>query len=554
MKVVTAEEMRRIDEKTIEEYGIPGVVLMERAGLAVALRIKEIFGRKRVLVVSGSGNNGGDGFVVARDLYEEGWDVRVFLTSKPEDLKDDALLQYKIAKKYGVPIFPVRQLLTHHSSLVTKHSIFIDALLGTGLSKNVTGLLSEVIHLINKINLPVISVDIPSGISSDNGQIMGEAVKADYTVTFGLPKRGHLLYPGAEYTGKLFIENIGFPAKLLTSNNLNVSVLTKQEASHVLPERQMYSHKGDYGHVLIIAGSRGKTGAAYMAAKACLRSGAGLVTIGVPESLADIFQTRVTEEMTLSLPDRGDGTLAEKASDVILDFLNKKADVIAIGPGIGVSTDTNKIMKTLIQCSTSPVVIDADGINSLQGEITILSKSKSPIILTPHPGEMSRLLQRSAVSTQQSVPPTIPPPRGGRVKEGVKTSLSELLTKIERDRINTAISFAKKTRTHLVLKGVPTIIASPDGKAYINSTGNPGMATAGTGDVLTGMISGFLSQGLKPPDASLLGVYTHGLAGDIAASEKGIYSLTATDIIDKLPAAFRSLMNSESRLQDIDKS
>jgi NAD(P)H-hydrate epimerase len=525
MKVVTAEEMRRIDEKTIEEYGVPGVVLMERAGLAVALRIKEIFGRKRVLVVSGSGNNGGDGFVVARDLYEEGWDVRVFLTSKPEDLKGDALLQYKIAKKYGVPIFPVRQLLTHHSSLVMKHSIFIDALLGTGLSKNVTGLLSEVIHLINKINLPVISVDIPSGISSDNGQIMGEAVKADYTVTFGLPKRGHLLYPGAEYTGKLFIENIGFPAKLLASNNLNVSVLTKQEASHVLPERQMYSHKGDYGHVLIIAGSKGKTGAAYMAAKACLRSGAGLVTIGVPESLADIFQARVTEEMTLFLPDRGDGTLAEKASDVILDFLNKEADVIAIGPGIGVSADTNKIMKTLIQCSTSPLVIDADGINSLQGEITILSKSKAPIILTPHPGEMSRLIN----------PPTPPFAKGGKRRETIS------IKDIEMDRINTAISFVNKTRTHLVLKGVPTIIASPDGKAYFNSTGNPGMATAGTGDVLTGMISGFLSQGLKPPDASLLGVYTHGLAGDIAASEKGMYSLTATDIIDKLPAAFLAL-------------
>jgi NAD(P)H-hydrate epimerase len=198
-------------------------------------------------------------------------------------------------------------------------------------------------------------------------------------------------------------------------------------------------------------------------------------------------------------------------------------------------------MKSLIQYSTSPVVIDADGINSLQGEITILSKSKAPIILTPHPGEMSRLLQRSAVSAQQSAPPTIPPHRGRKVKEGVKTPISELLTKIEQDRINTAISFAKMTMTHLVLKGVPTIIASPDGKAYINSTGNPGMATAGTGDVLTGMISGFLSQGLKTLDASLLGVYTHGLAGDISASEKGMYSLIATDIIDKLPAAFLAL-------------
>jgi NAD(P)H-hydrate epimerase len=540
MKVATSEEMRHIDKKTIERYGVPGVILMERAGLAVALRIKEIFGRKRVFVVSGSGNNGGDGLVVARNLFEEGWDVRVFLTSNPEDLKGDALLQYKISKKYGVPIFPASHLLTHHSSLITKHSIFDDALLGTGLSKNVTGLLLEVIQLINKIKLPIISVDIPSGISSDNGQIMEEAVKADYTVTFGLAKRGHFLHPGAQYTGKLFIEDIGFPAELLVSNNLNVSALTKQEADHLLPERQVYSHKGDYGHVLIIAGSRGKTGAAFMAAKACLRSGAGIVTIGVPESLADIFQSRVTEEMTLVLPDRGDGTLAEKASGTILDFLNKKADVIAIGPGIGVSADTSKIIKTLIQYSTSPLVIDADGINSLQDNGRILSKTKVPIILTPHPGEMARLLQKSAVITQQSDPPP-PPNRGGRAREGVKSARSELLTKIEQDRINTAISFVKKTRTYLVLKGVPTIIAAPDGNAYINSTGNPGMATAGTGDVLTGMISGFLSQGLKPLEASLLGVYMHGLAGDIAASEKGMHSLIATDIIENLPAAFHAL-------------
>jgi NAD(P)H-hydrate epimerase len=527
MKVATSEEMRHIDKKTIEGYGVPGVVLMERAGLAVASKIKEIFGRKRILVIAGSGNNGGDGFVVARNLFEEEWDVRVFLTSNPDDLKGDALLQYKIAKKYGVPIFPVRQLLTYHSSLITKHSIFVDALLGTGLSKTVTGLLLEVIHLINKANLPIISVDIPSGISSDNGQIMGEAVKADYTVTFGLAKRGHFLHPGAQYTGKLFIEDIGFPTELLVSNNLNVSALTKQAAVHLLPERQKYSHKGDYGRVLIVAGSRGKTGAAFMAARACLRSGAGLVTIGVPESLADIFQSRVTEEMTLVLPDRGDGTLAEKASVVILDFLNKDGDVIAIGPGIGVSTDTTKILKTLIQHSTSPLVIDADGINSLQGDRKIFLKSKVPMILTPHPGEMARLIN----------PPTPPFAKGGEREETVN------IKDIEMDRVSTALSFVKKTKTYLVLKGVPTIIAEPGGTAYINSTGNPGMATAGTGDVLTGMISGFLSQGLKPLDASILGVYTHGLAGDISASEKGMYSLIATDIIDKLPAAFHSLGN-----------
>jgi NAD(P)H-hydrate epimerase len=532
MKVVTSEEMRLIDKKTIEGYGVTGVVLMERAGLSVASRLKEIFGRKKVFVVSGSGNNGGDGFVVARSLHKEGWDVKVFLTARPEDLKGDALLQYYVAIKFGVNVFPIKELLTHHSSLITKHLIFVDAILGTGLSKNVTGMLSEVIRFLNNSNIPIISVDIASGISSDNGQIMGEAIRADYTVTFGLPKRGHLLYPGAQYSGELFIEDIGFPEELLRSDRLNVELLIKNEVFPLLPERQRYSYKGDYGHVLIVAGSKGKTGAAFMAAKSCLRSGAGLVTIGVPESLADIFQSRVTEEMTLILPDKGNGTLSGKASQVILNFLNEKADVIAIGPGIGVSADTKKLVKTLLKNCVSPLVIDADGINSLQGERDVFIKSKAPIILTPHPGEMARLLN-----------PLTPPFTKGRDRLATRGrgGITVRISDIEKDRINVALSFAKKTGTYTVLKGVPTIIAAPDGRAYINSTGNPGMASAGTGDVLTGMIAGFLSQGIKPLHASILGVFMHGLAGNIAASEKGEHSLIATDIIDKIPIAFHSL-------------
>ncbi|MBM4140923.1 MAG: NAD(P)H-hydrate dehydratase [Nitrospira sp.] len=513
MKVVTAQEMREIDAKTIERYCIPSTVLMERAGLAVASKIKEIFNRKKIIVIAGSGNNGGDGLVVARNLYNEGWDVKVFLTSRPEDLKGDALLQYKVAVKFGVDIQPIKELLVCQSPVLTRHSIIVDAILGTGLSKNVTGRLSAVITFLNKSNVPVVSIDIPSGISSGSGQIMGDAVRADYTVTFGLPKRGHLLYPGAEYAGKLFIEDIGFPKELLESEKFNVELLMKNEVSTLIPERLNYSHKGDYGHVLIVAGSRGKTGAAFMAAKACLRSGAGLVTIGVPDSLSEIVQSRVTEEMTLILPDKGDGTLSAKASDIIRDFLNEKADVLAIGPGIGVSADTQKIIKNMIKNSTKPMVIDADGVNSIKGEREVFKKARVPVILTPHPGEMARLLQDTRYRIQD----------------------------IEKDRLNIAMSFAKETGTYLVLKGVPTIIAGSDGKAFINSTGNPGMATGGTGDVLTGMIVGFLSQGLKPVQASILGVYTHGLAGDIAASEKGEHPLIATDIIDKLPAAFYSL-------------
>jgi NAD(P)H-hydrate epimerase len=516
MKVVTAEEMRVIDRRTIEGYSIPGSVLMERAGLAVASRIKEAFSPRKVIIIAGSGNNGGDGLVVARNLYNEGWDVRVFLTVKPEDLKGDALLQYRIAVKFGLKIYPINEFLTNYSSLITRHCILVDALFGTGLSKNVTGALSEVISYLNRSNVPIFSVDIPSGISSDNGQIMGEAVRADYTVTFGLPKRGHLLYPGAQHSGKLFIEDIGFPKELLNSEKLHIELLTKNKVSPLIPQRPRYSHKGNYGHVLIVAGSKGKTGAAIMAAKACLRSGAGLVTLGIPKSLADVFQSRVTEEMILALPDKGDGTLSQRASRVILNFLNERATTLAIGPGIGISSDTKKLMDILIKTSTTPMLIDADGINSLKGERVIFSKSKVPIILTPHPGEMARLLGK---------------------QKGVSVKTQD----IERNRINIPVSFAKETGTYLVLKGVPTIIAGPDGMAYINSTGNPGMASAGTGDVLTGMISAFLSQGLSPIHASILGVYMHGFAGDSAAAEKGEHPLIATDIIEKIPFAFHSL-------------
>jgi len=532
MKVATADEMRKIDNETINNYGIPGIVLMERAGLAVAFKVKELFGRVKVIIVSGRGNNGGDGFVVARNLHNDGWDVRVFLAALPEDLRGDALLQYKAAVRFGVEIKPIKNLLIQHSSIITRHSIIVDALLGTGLSKEVTGILSDAIDIINTSGRPVVSVDIPSGISSDNGQIMGKAVRARYTVTFGLPKRGHLLYPGAEYSGDLFIEDIGFPKRLIHSEKLNVELLEKRTVASFIPKRHKYSHKGTYGHVLIVAGSRGKTGAALMAAKACLKTGAGLVTLGVPESLADIFQSRVTEEMTLILPDKGDGTLSRKAFNKILDFLNGTAHLLAIGPGIGVSAETTRIMKNLIKNSSSPIIIDADGINSLSGEIGIFSETDVPIILTPHPGEMARLLKdkkikRTIIKRDDYLQ---------RLDKGKRAF-------VEHDRINTAISFSRDTETYLVLKGVPTVIATPDGRAFINSTGNPGMATGGTGDVLTGMIAGFLSQTMNPLNACILGVFMHGLAGDIAASEKGLHPLIATDITDKITDAFSALLD-----------
>jgi NAD(P)H-hydrate epimerase len=532
MKVTTADEMRMIDRETINDYGIPGVVLMERAGLSVASKVKELVRKGKVIVLSGRGNNGGDGFVVARNLLNDGWDVKVFLTAKPGDLRGDALLQYKTAVKYGIKIKPIKDLLVHHRTILTPHSIVVDALLGTGLSKDITGVVSDVIDIINASGRPVFAVDIPSGISSDNGQIMGKAMKARYTITFGLPKRGHLVHPGAEYSGKLFVEDIGFPKKLVHSEKLNVELLERKTVYPIIPERHTYSHKGSYGHVLIVAGSRGKTGAALMAAKACLKTGAGLVTLGIPESLADVFQSRVTEEMTLPLPDKGDGTLSGKAARSILDFLQRTAHILAIGPGIGISIEITRIMKDLIKNSSSPIIIDADGLNSLRGERGIFTKANVPVVVTPHPGEMARLLRDSREKTTTA-----------KRASSIQISEKGVRKSIEQDRINTALSFSRDTKTHLVLKGVPTIIATPGNKAFVNATGNPGLAKGGTGDVLTGMIAGFFSQTINPVHASILGVFMHGLAGDIAASEKGLHAIMATDILHKIPDAFSALLD-----------
>ncbi|MBI5097697.1 MAG: NAD(P)H-hydrate dehydratase [Nitrospirae bacterium] len=547
LKVVTAEEMQQIDRTTIERYGIAGTILMERAGLAVASKINEIFfqgtdnpagaihelplqkrGNMKIIVLCGGGNNGGDGLVAARILHHQGKDVEAYLAAKPEDLIGDAKVNYKAAKKFGVKIFPVQRFLTNPLPLTPYPGLIVDALLGTGLNKDVRMPLSDVINKINKLSLPVISIDIPSGISSDTGQIMGCAVKAQVTVTFGLPKRGHYIYPGAEYTGKLYVEDIGFPKKLTGSEKIKVNLPQKEDIISLLPERPRYSHKGTYGHVLLIAGSKGKTGAALMAAKACLRTGAGLVTIGIPESLVSSFQSRVTEEMILPLADKGNGTLSFKSADAILGFIKKQANVLAIGPGLSADVEISELISRLIIGSKVPIVIDADGLNALSGKTGILKKGKAPIILTPHVGEMARLLQKSEVRSQKSE--------------------RKLRTIIEQNRINTALSFSKQTGTCLVLKGVPTVIAAPDGNAFINSTGNPGMATAGTGDVLTGMISSFLAQRLSPQDASILGVYLHGLTGDFVAQKRGEYSLTASDIISAIPGIFKIIRDKRASL------
>ena len=521
LKIVNAQEMQQIDRITIEHYGIAGTLLMERAGLSVVAQINKLFPERKVFVLCGGGNNGGDGLVIARVLHNQGRDVEVLLTVSPDTLRGDARINYNAAKKFGVKIKAFKGFLTRSSSHPGGTCLIVDALLGTGLNKEVRRPLSDIIGKVNAKSFPVISVDIPSGISSDTGKVMGTAVKATCTVTFGLPKRGHFLSPGAEYTGKLSVEEIGFPRALLESEKIRLHLLQKEDIHYLLPVRPRYSHKGTYGHVLIVAGSKGKTGAALMAVRACLRTGAGLVTLGVPDTLMNAFQSRVTEEMILPLPDKGNGTLSGDALGSILDFLQRRANVLAIGPGLSLDTELSYLVRSLVIKSRVPMVIDADGLNAIAGKTNVLKKSRAPIILTPHPGEMARLLGTADGRRQR------PPKETGYL--------------IEKDRIGTALAFARITKTCLVLKGVPTVISAPDGTSFINATGNPGMATAGTGDVLTGMISALLAQGLSPLNASALGAYMHGSVGDIAAEKKGERSLTASDLISAIPGYMKSL-------------
>jgi len=512
VKIVSSNEMRRIDRLTIDDYGVPSLVLMERAGFAVASKVRELFPPQKVIVLAGKGNNGGDGLVIARILHNWGYRVKVLILANIDELSNDCAIQYEITKKFNINIIFTLTI----SGSEFHGAIIIDAIFGTGINKAVNDEFINIFTQVNNSQAPVVSVDIPSGISSDTGQIMGSAIRANYTITFGLPKIGHFLHPGAFFAGKLFVDDIGFDSKLLRGEELKNYLIEKAMFSGFLSTRQSYSHKGDYGHVLIVAGSKGKTGAALLSARACLRSGSGLVTLAVPESLIDIIQSRVTEEMTFPLADNGDGVLSSKAIDEILTFASDKIDAIAIGPGIGITYDTQIMLSLLVANSNVPLIIDADGVNSLCANPKSLNDAKSPIIITPHPGEMARLYNAA-------------------FKQEFK------IADIERNRLDIAKNFAGEFNIYVVLKGVPTIIAAPSEEAFINPTGNPGMATAGSGDVLTGIIVSFVGQKMSPLNSAIAGVYLHGVAGDIASAKRTQQSMIASDIIEYLNDAFKRI-------------
>ncbi|ACI20172.1 YjeF family protein [Thermodesulfovibrio yellowstonii DSM 11347] len=504
MKIVTSHEMAEIDKLTIDYYGIPSTVLMERAALSIVKHVLK-FNPENLIILAGPGNNGGDGIACGRILKNKVKNIKIFQLFPEEKLSEDCKLQLSVAKKFGIPIvvgYP-------DNDQIDKADLIIDAIFGTGLKREIEGKVAEFIEILNSFKKLTVAVDIPSGVSSDTGEILGAAIKANLTVTFGLPKRGHLLYPGKDYTGELFIEDIGFPEELTNNENLKISLIEREFALSLMPPRPKYSHKTRYGHVFVIAGSTGKTGAAMMTAKAALRAGSGLVTMAVPAALKVVFQSKVLEEMILPLPCTMN-TLSKQALPEIMDFVKEKANSIAFGPGVGVNEDIEIILRELILNSSCPIVIDADGLTVLSKILNVLKDAHSEIVLTPHPGELSRLIN-------------IP------VKD------------IEKQRIDIAQKVAQELNVIIVLKGVPTVIAEPQGRVYLNTTGNPGMATGGSGDVLTGIIASLIGQGLSPLYASVFGVYIHGLSGDIASRRKGFHGLIAGDIIETLPEAFIEL-------------
>ncbi|MEW6267634.1 MAG: NAD(P)H-hydrate dehydratase [Thermodesulfobacteriota bacterium] len=517
MKFCFTAEMRRLDEKTILECGIPGVVLMENAGRGAAEFCRRRYGDlkgRRVAIVAGRGNNGGDGFVMARVFHGWGARARVFLLGEREQVKGDARINLEAALKMGLEVIEIQAEAQLERLDLTGCDLIVDAVFGIGLSSEPKGIHRGAIEAMNRSGTPVVAVDVPSGLDADTGRSLGLCVRADMTVTFGLPKAGLLLPPGEELAGRLEIVDIGIPPHVLAEADPGKELILEDNLRGLLRPRARDSHKGTYGHALIVAGSTGKTGAAAMAALTAARTGAGLVTLAVPAGLNPILEVKITEAMTEPLPEDEPGFLAAAAADRVLELAQDKS-VLALGPGLGTKPGAVALVRRLVTEAGPPLVIDADGLNALAGAADLLRQARRETVLTPHPGEMARLA-------------------------GCST------TDIQNDRLGRASKFAQAYGVILVLKGYRTVVAGPDGRIFLNATGGPHLASGGMGDVLTGLIAGLVSQGLSPLEAARLGVFVHGLAGDRAAAERGPIGLLASDLIDYLPGLWAGLIKPET--------
>jgi NAD(P)H-hydrate epimerase len=506
--------MREADRRTIEEVGLPSIVLMENAGRQVVAAMEAAFedlASRRVAVVCGHGNNGGDGFVVARTLAERDMDVAVYLVGEAAGVKGDARVNLDVLRNLGLDVVEIGDAGAWelHGTDVLGADLIVDAMFGTGLTEPVTGLIETIVADINASPKPVVAIDLPSGILADRWDVPGPAIDASVTVTLGAPKLPLVLPPAEALAGHLVIGDIGIPRAVIEDlAGPWVELLTKEMMRALVEPRSQDSHKGDYGRVVIVAGSRGKTGAASLAAMGALRSGAGLVIVATPASCLPQVAALGAESMTEPLEETPEGLVSFEAVDHVLAL---GADVIAIGPGLGRSPSTSAFVQGLVERAGVPLVIDADGVNAFVEDADRLAgRDGVEIIVTPHPGEMARLC--------------------GRTIEDVQAH-----------RLDVARELATSHRLHVVLKGHRTVIATPEGKTFINLTGNPGMATAGTGDVLTGVIAAWAAQLLDAEAAAQLGVYLHGLAGDLAEADEGEIAMIASDLVGRLGDAVLEL-------------
>lgn len=513
MKIISAEEMKEIDRRASSEYLIPSIVLMENAGLRTTEKIVDLLGGvggRNIVIMVGRGNNGGDGLVVARHLLNAAARVDVFMCAEVDQLSPDARTNYEILVRMSKNIYPLRTEndLQHFNISLRQADMVIDAIYGIGFRGSLGEFETQLASLVNQNRCPCLAVDIPSGMEADSGRVNGEAFKADYTVTFALPKLGMIGGKGRDYVGQLTVVDISIPRALLLDERIRLQMITEDMVKLHFQPRLSETHKGSYGHALVIGGSPGMGGAPVMASWAALRCGAGLVTLALPEKIMGAANI-VPEVMTRGLPSTLSGAISGEACMIIENLLGT-ASVCAIGPGMSRYADGNMVVRTVLEKAGIPVLIDADGLNALQSDVAILKDRQVPVVITPHPGEMARL---------------------------TKLPVED----IQNQRIEIGRHYSMEWGVTIVLKGNNTIVAQPGGQVFVNTTGNPGMATAGSGDVLSGVITGLIAQGLKPTDAAVAGVFLHGRAGDTAAGQTGQRALTATDLIYNMTTVINEL-------------
>ncbi|MCC6053521.1 MAG: NAD(P)H-hydrate dehydratase [Desulfurococcaceae archaeon] len=517
-KVCSVEEMRWIDEEA-SRRGIDHAQLMENAGSAVFSLILRVFGvrGKKFTVLAGTGNNGGDALVAARRIHAHGGYVEVFIIGDPGKYREPARRNYELACKLGIPV----RVVSSESGLADLEKslqlcdVVVVGLIGTGLRGEVTGLTRLVIEAVNKSSKPVVSVDIASGVDGNSGRVRGVAVKSTYTVTLGLPKYGNVLYPGYYYCGKLYTSRLSYPPDLLDSENITVELNTPVK----LPERVKWGHKGTFGKLLVVAGARYYYGAPYYSSYSFLKAGGGYSRLATPISVVSVLAAKCSEVVYHPMEETEEGTLAYRNYERVLSIIAEHGvDIVVLGPGTSLNSETQDLIRALAESIEKPVIIDGDGLTAISKSPEVLKKRKAPTVLTPHPVEFTRL-----------------------------TGLS--LETLQEDPIGSVKRASRELNSYIVLKGAHSLIANPDGRVYVNMTGNPGMAKAGMGDVLNGAIAAMYGIGLRDlGEATRMGVLVHGLAGDLVAEDIGEDGVTPDSVLDYLPRAVRLLRGSPERI------